>query len=269
MARGIAIGVIGREDYSDNLMTYHPAGVGTSADFFHNDEWLDFNGVQSSHGILIKSDKVVGQTYVRTPVKPVIDLETSYAEIMMGKQTEPVTDDMARRSAYWAVFAGGCGHTYGHTSIWQMFVPNGKRTRGMAGATTPWPKALDAPSAAQMGHLRKLMESLPFVTRIPDQSIITSDTGKQGDHLLATRDQEGTYAMVYSPTGGAFSLNTSWMTGSKGKAWWFNPRDGKANAIGDVPRNAEQKYSPPTQGEGQDWVLVIADSNLAFPAEEH
>ncbi|WP_404311039.1 putative collagen-binding domain-containing protein [Neorhodopirellula lusitana] len=113
------------------------------------------------------------------------------------------------------------------------------------------------------------MESLPFVTRIPDQSIITSDTGKQGDHLLATRDQEGTYAMVYSPTGGAFSLNTSWMTGSKGKAWWFNPRDGKANAIGDVPRNAEQKYSPPTQGEGQDWVLVIADSNLAFPAEEH
>lgn len=42
MARGIAIGVSGTEDYSQVLMTYHPPGGGSSAAWFHNDGWLDF-----------------------------------------------------------------------------------------------------------------------------------------------------------------------------------------------------------------------------------
>ena len=51
MAKGIAIGVSGREDYSSVLMSFHPSGGGTSSAWFHNDPWLDFNMRQDGHGI--------------------------------------------------------------------------------------------------------------------------------------------------------------------------------------------------------------------------
>jgi hypothetical protein len=62
-----------------------------------------------------------------------------------------------------------------------------------------WFQALNAPSAAQMGYLRGLIESRPFLTQSPDQSLMANGEGDDLEHVAALRG-EG-YALIYTPTG--------------------------------------------------------------------
>jgi hypothetical protein len=50
------------------------------------------------------------------------------------------------------------------------------------------------------------------------------------------------------------------------KAWWFNPRDGSANAIGEFSNEGEREFVPPAPGEALDWVLVLDDASKSYPA---
>lgn len=61
-----------------------------------------------------------------TPLKPVIDGEPIYEEIPHGLHDENELrwkDHDVRRYAYWSVFAGSFGHTYGNNSIMQFLKP--------------------------------------------------------------------------------------------------------------------------------------------------
>jgi hypothetical protein len=49
------------------------------------------------------------------------------------------------------------------------------------------------------------------------------------------------------------------ISGAKVKAWWFNPRDGKATLIGEWAKTNEREFITPTPGEDLDWVLVLDD----------
>ena len=75
-----------------------------------------------------------------------------------------------------------------------------------------WHEAINQPGAAQMQHGRALIESRPFLTRIPDAEIIvtgrvpTSVPGAGRYRFVATRDDDGTYAMVYAPVGRKFTV---------------------------------------------------------------
>jgi hypothetical protein len=136
----------------------------------------------------------------------------------------------------------------------------------------PWSEAIDQPGAAQMQHGRALIESRPFLTRIPDDSIIVTDRvptsvpGAGRYHFSATRDEIGSYAMVYAPAGRKFSVNMDKITGAQAKAWWFNPRDGKATAIGTFENKGQREFTPPAYGEMIDWVLVLDDVAKNYPA---
>ena len=65
MAKGIAIGVSGREDNDAVLMTYHTSGPGHASDFFYEDPWLDFTSIQSSHG-----DRILNWKMIMRPTSP-------------------------------------------------------------------------------------------------------------------------------------------------------------------------------------------------------
>jgi hypothetical protein len=122
-----------------------------------------------------------------------------------------------------------------------------------------------------MQHGRALMESRPFLTRIPDDSIIasnrvpTSIPGAGRYRFVATRDESGSYAMVYVPVGRKFSVNMDKISGARVKAWWFNPRDGSAKEIGVFDNKGVREFTPPDPGEMIDWVLVLDDDARNFP----
>ncbi len=108
-----------------------------------------------------------------------------------------------------------------------------------------------------MTHLKRLMESLPFLTRMPDQSVLNGESGKGIDHAQATRDTDGNYMLIYLPTGKPVSVHLDKLRGPEVKAFWFNPQDGTARRIGEFLAQGTREFTPPTHGGGNDWVLVI------------
>lgn len=269
MARGIAIGVAGREDYDAVLMTYHTSGPGHVSDHIHDEPWLDFTSTQSSHGDLVESWRFIEKHWNHPPIKPVIDLESSYPGALIPaawlpeplraahRSTKPANDDHARRAAYWAVFAGAFGHTYGHNSIWQMYEPPRKP---VLDPKPTWREALAAPSATQMGHLRRLIESRPMLERVPDQSLLADGPGEGAAHRRATRGRD--YAFIYSPDGAPFRVRLGVLAGARLRAAWFNPRTGETTFLEFLENRGERAFDPPGDiGVGNDWVLVLDDAS--------
>lgn len=273
MARGIAIGVAGREDYDAVLMTYHTSGPGHVSDYLHDEPWLDFTSAQSSHGDLVESWRFIEKHWNRRPIKPVIDLESSYPGALIPaawlpaplraahRSTQPANDDHARRAAYWAVFAGAFGHTYGHNSIWQMYEPPRKP---VLDPKPTWREALAAPSATQMGYLRRLIESRPFLTQAPEQALIEGEAESGPDHLRAL--QGDGFAFIYVPTGKPLRVRLDKWTGTHVKAWWFDPRTGEARELDSFTARGEKVFAPPGgPSVGNDWVLVLDDAARGYP----
>lgn len=269
MARGLRKG-----DGGAHLMTFHPPGGNGSSTWFHDDAWLDFNMRQNGHvpeftGRYSNTRK----DYDRTPVKPVLDGEPIYEDHPVSFRAAELGHSIAgdvRRPLYWNLFNGAFGHTYGHHSVWQMFDP--KRGKPINNPLMSWAEAIDQPGAAQMQHGRALIESRPFLTRIPDDSIIVTDRvptsvpGAGRYRFAATRDESGTYAMVYAAASRKFSVRMDKISGPRVKAWWFNPRDGSAREIGSFENKGVKEFAPPDLGEMTDWVLVLDDAAKMYPA---
>lgn len=268
MAQGLREG-----DGGNHLITFHPTGGSSSAQYFHNEPWLDFNMRQNGHSnSYTERYKATLDDYTREPVKPVFDGEPIYEDHPINFKPDENGHSVAtdvRRPLYWNLFSGAFGHTYGHHSVWQMFAPD---KNPINRPLMPWFEAIDQPGAGQMIFGRQLMESRPFLTRIPDNSIVvTSDVpssvpGAGAYSFVATRDQNGSYAMVYVPVGRRFSVKMDVIKGGNVIAWWFNPRNGEATKIGKFKNAGLQTFNTPTPGESLDWILVLDDESANFKA---
>ncbi len=259
IARGIAIGVSGKEDYDALLMTFHPRGGGTSSTWFHNDGWLDFNMHQTGHGLAqdVQVWAKIAKDYERTPVKPVLDGEPLYEDhplAFRAREHGYSFDAHIRQRAYWAVFSGACGHTYGNHSVWQMFAPNRKPVNG---PLLHWNEAMHRSGSAQMQYLRALIESHDYQSRVPDPSIV-SDLLTAADRIVATRGNS--YVLIYSAQGRKFTVNLDKVGKAPLKASWFNPRNGTSQTAGTVEGQATREFVCPSEGFGSDWVLVLETS---------
>lgn len=256
------------ESCPDHLITFHPRGRKLSSEWFHNEPWLDFNMFQSGHRRYDQDTsanehrygednwKYVQVDYNKKPVKPTLDGEPSYENIPQGLHdpSEPYwTDDEVRRYAYWSVFAGACGHTYGHNAVMQMHKPDD--VESSFGVKDFWFDAIDHPGAAQMVHLKNLILSRPYFERIPDQSLV-AEQGEKHDCQIATRGQD--YAFIYTWNGRPIKINMGKIPGKRIKATWYNPRDGSKTEAGSFPNSGVHEFDPPGEPEGgNDWVLIL------------
>ena len=255
----------------NHLMTFHPSGGQGSAQNFHDAEWLDFNMRQTGHSLANNgSFEAICSDYRREPVKPAFDGEPIYEDhpisFKKDENGHSVASDV-RKLMYINLFSGAFGNTYGHHSVWQMWEEGRKPVNY---PLMPWFEAIHQPGAAQMQYGRWLIESRPFFTRIPDNSIIvphkipTAVPGAGQYRFVATRDLDGTYAMVYVPVGREFEVRMDVIKGEQVNAWWFNPRDGMAEKIGTFTNKGTQKFQTPNPGENIDWILVIDDASKGY-----
>jgi len=259
MAQGLRDGDGGR-----HLMTFHPNGGGSSSTAFHNDAWLDFNMQQDGHNFpaKAKSWEKIAADYARAPTKPVLDGEPLYEDHPLAfnaKENGYSFDAHIRQDAYADVFSGACGHTYGNHAVWQMYT---EKREPVNGPLMYWRDAIQRPGAFQVGYLRRLIESRPYLSRVPDQSIVV-DALDGADHIAATRGDG--YLFVYSAQGRKFTVRGGKVSGDRLKGWWYNPRSGSARLIGEFA-NQYQEFTPPSEGFSSDWVLVLDDAAKEFPA---
>ncbi|MCY1721968.1 glycoside hydrolase family 140 protein [Prolixibacteraceae bacterium Z1-6] len=252
---------------TNHLETFHPFGRKQSSLWFHDAEWLDFNMFQSGHRRYDQDDtenaygqdnyKYVQDDYRMIPPKPTIDGEPSYEGIPQGLHdpAEPFwNDNDIRRYAYWSVFAGAFGFTYGNSAVMQMHKPEDKNAA--YGAREYWTEAIDMPGATQMHFLKDLILSKCYFDRVPDQSLIAEGQGDKYDYQIATRGND--YAMVYTYNGREMKIAMGKIAEEKVTASWFNPRNGEITIIGEYENNGTQNFDPPGEIEdGNDWVLVL------------
>ena len=230
-----------------HLMTYHPRGRYTSAHWWSGADWIDFHMYQSGHRkygqrmgdvdypIPDNTEEdcwmYVDSTWTYKPIKPVLDGEPSYEDIPKGLHDPNEERWQAwdvRRYAYWDVFGGAFGHTYGHNSIMQMLKPGYESAYGTD--CKPWYEAQRDSGYTEMKYLKQLMLKLPFFTRVPDQSIIYKDNGTQYNRLIATRGDD--YLLVYDYTRKPMNVDLNKISGTEKNLWLMNPQNGELTYLG-------------------------------------
>jgi hypothetical protein len=112
-----------------------------------------------------------------------------------------------------------------------------------------------------MQYVRRLIESRPYLSRVPDPSLV-ADALEGADHIVATRGDG--YAFFYSAQGRKFTVNPGRISGDRVKAWWYNPRTGTALEIGTIANTGTREFTCPSEGFGSDWVLVLDDVRKNF-----
>ena len=90
-------------DQGRHLITFHPSGGQSSAQWFHNDAWLDFNMIQSGHGYDHPNYERIAADYSRKPVKPCMDAEPGYEDhpAEFNAKNGYLDDYETRKHAYW------------------------------------------------------------------------------------------------------------------------------------------------------------------------
>ena len=194
--------------------------------------------------------------YKLKPVKPSFDGEPSYEDIPYGLHhaDQPYWKDYEiRRYAYWSVFAGGCGFTYGHNSVMQFFTPPDSTASYFPKQS--WKEGIQAPGAAQMQILKKLVLSKSYFDRVPAQDAVVNN-GERYDYIAATRSAG--FAFFYTYTGRNFKVDLMKLKFSPRKAAWFSPSTGERKPFSEYRNTLNKEFDPPGEpANGNDWILIL------------
>jgi len=263
-----------KELMPDKLIGFHPFGRTASSLWFHDREWLDFNMFQSGHrrydqGQLNQWDdvgeefygednwKYVVRDHAHERVKPTVDGEPAYEQIPQGlhNPAEPYWQaEDVRRFAYWSVFQGAMGHTYGDNAIMQFY--NGKNGEGNYGVKEQWEIAIHHEGSAHMKHLKELITSVDYENGRPADELLISGQKERYDRVAVFAGRD--YLLAYDYTGGRFVINISGLECEKKYAYWHDPVSGVYSFLGDVTHLETFEAVPPKKYSGQnDWTLVI------------
>jgi hypothetical protein len=257
MARGLKEGSAGT-----HLVSYHGCGSTSSSEWFHTDDWLDFNSIQSGHGWAAKTYQFVAEDYGLSPAKPTVDMEPPYEN--HPTRTGPRIDShQVRKGAYWAMLAGAAGHGYGALDLFHLYKENdGPFPRD---GFLPWRQAITYEGSRQVGFMRRLFELRPWHKLVPDQTVIASGQAEGEDHIQAARAEDGSFLIAYLPHGNPVGIAMNTISGGSVQARWYDPREGTWRDMGQYPNTGVRDFAAPSRGEQNDWVLVLEDAAMPPP----
>jgi hypothetical protein len=235
-------------DGGAHLVSYHICGWNSSSQFFHTDDWLDFNMIQTWTDWPKIHPAVVADRML-SPAKPVVLAEPAYEngpEYPLG----PITPLIVRRQAWWAVTAGGF-FTYGQNQMWRM-------AKG-------WDSTFDTPGAGHVAKMKEIMTGLRWWELIPDQSLYASGVSSERTLNTAMRSPKGDFAILYISSQCRFFVHLHKILTKNVKATWINPTTGQRKEAGtyltgnlnnEIFPNAQVQWFE-TPGHWEDGVLLL------------
>lgn len=252
---------------------FEQAPIALASSYFGDRSWLTFDSSQSGHASYspnppipwwnaVRGYEPVELMYAAKPARPVLDNEAHYENRYdNGKPINPYWNASdVRTGSYQAVFSGAAGVTYGADNVMQFYIPGLFGPAG-TGPAISWAQDIHLPGSFQMQFIKKVIldRDGSSLDRVPDQSIIVRNSGYNAKHLVATRDANGRWLAVYTPTGLPFIVDVSRIAvhgGSKIKASWFDPLSGRYQSFA-ISEGKEITVTPPTSSTHTDWVLVL------------
>lgn len=247
LARGIREG-----DTGDKLLTIH-ADFQRGTAISPMSTLVDFNNWQTSQwccpdDLPRKDDRnwtvwqAIAYDYEQTPTKPTLDIEAWYENTNLGGG-EPASPDNIRRRAYFSILAGGFGHSYGGSGVWD--------------AMSDFEQALQYEGATQIGYLSQFLHALgsDYLKLRPAQEMIVGGQSADYDrHLQAAAANDGSYALVYTAGTKSFDLDLTALNAETISTVWFNPRTSELSDRNTVTQGDRVSFATPNEG---DWVLVL------------
>ena len=228
-------------DSGAHLITFKPDPAPYTSSFMHNEDWLDFNCMQTWRSVELIYPMVTAD-YHLSPTKPVVMAEGAYESgTEYGFDVTPL---WVRRQAYYSYMAGA-SHSYGHNDSWRVL--------------PTWKQALDAPGAAQLSILKEI-----FLVRdewwelVPDQALFAEGGRIEGTVLnLAARHRDRRWAMAYLADPASVSVRLDRLANSA-DALWIDPRTGESQAAGRFANTGVASFITPDGWE--DALLVLSAS---------
>ena len=155
-----------------------------------------------------------------------------------------------RRQAWQDALAGAAGTTYAGASA----------ERSGAGEDAP-----DDEAAAQLGHLRALMESRPYRTLEPADEALGGTGGSGANRISGSLASDGSFLVAYTPAGQDVTVDLDMLAGEEVRPAWFDPRSGDVLPVEPLPSAGTARFEAPTgTGGEQDWVLVLDDLDAGY-----
>jgi hypothetical protein len=202
-------------DGGAHLITYHPCGWRSSGQYFHGEDWLDFDMIETwTEWTKIYAAVVADE--LRTPRKPVVLGEGAYENGPEYPQG-PITPLVVRRQAWWTVTAGGF-HTYGQNQMWRM--------------EPGWEHTFDTPGATQVCLMKRILTSLPWWELLPDQGVFATGVGSERVLNTAMRSTDGRLVLVYLSSPTTVFLHLDKVEARKAHATWISPVSGERKDAG-------------------------------------
>ncbi|KAF2098154.1 hypothetical protein NA57DRAFT_76948 [Rhizodiscina lignyota] len=254
---------------------FEPGPIALASAMLGDRQWLTFDSSQSGHTDFPPNPPIpwwnarrgyepVELMYQSPKRRPLVDNEAHYeSRYDNGNSTYSYWNASdVRIGSFQAVFSGASGATYGNDNVMQAYVP-GLYEQDGSGPAESWVDALQAPGAAQMQNIKKVIcdRKGDYFSRVPAQEILVGDTGVNDQHVVATRDTGGEYALVYTPTGKPVTvrMNALRLKSKNVKASWFDPIAGTYTAFDfdGASAGASHTFTSPNNGSHSDWVLVL------------
>ncbi len=243
LARGLREG-----DGGSHVITYHPCGWRSSAQFFHQDDWLDANMIETWTEWAKVYPAVLADTLL-WPRKPVVLGEGAYENGPEYPQG-PITPLVVRRQAWWTFMAGG-SFTNGQDQMWRM--------------EPHWTTTFDTPGARQMSIFKTVATSRAWWNMVPDQGLYASGVSSERTLNVALRSTDSTCAMLYLASQCHVLIHLDKILTREVVVTWVNPRDGEQREAGTYPTGnnlgkpfpeaRSQWFSVP--GHWEDAVMIL------------
>lgn len=252
LARGLREG-----DGGAHLITYHPCGWRSSSQYFHGDDWLGFDMIETWTEWAKVYPAMLSDTLL-SPRKPVVLGEGAYEDGPEYPQG-PITPLIVRRQAWWTVMAGGFP-TYGQNQMWRM--------------EPGWERTFDTPGASHVARMKEIVTALRWWEMVPDQGIFATGVGSERTLNAALRSYRGDGALLYLSSQCTFTLHLDKIASKDARATWINPATGERRHAGafrtgnlngkSFPDAETQTFTVP--GHWEDAVLLLEADDGDHPA---
>lgn len=263
-----------REKDGKHLITFHPFGRTFSARWFNEEKWLDFNMFQSGHRRYDQARLNEWDDYTQVyygednwryieeraeygTFKPCLDAEPSYEGIVQGLHDydEPYWEACdVRRYAYWSLFQGACGFTYGNNAIIQFYSDD--LPFGAYGIREDWRSAVHAEGSGQLQYLKRLFESVDYTSGAPRCDLLVSPQRERYHRISVFAGED--YLFAYTYTGERFAVSLGHFKGKRAEGYWLNPASGAISYIGTFDGEGSAYFRPVRRREqSNDWVLIL------------
>lgn len=231
-------------------------------DEFRDQQWVDVFGYQSVTDVTDDALKwaVSGPfaaEWKKEPARPLI----AFAPCEDGATAQAdkrFSADDVRRAAYWSLLltpSAGVSYAVQGVRNWDA-TPEPPAVKGSKRPALPlWRKALFAPSAKEMSHLAKFMNSIDYWQLRPEPKVVAVQPGDQSPQrfIAAAATDPNTLSVAYVPEDRTLELALDALPPSP-KVSWFNPRTGGSKPAVAVVGGRACQF--PTPGPG-DWALLI------------